>query len=114
MEPERLREVEFPEVDQGLKDDVRRLGALVGDATSYWIGHRWGQQLRTVWPFRKYPQLLDRGELLFRRNAWKSIFIARFVGPIRPFVPAVAGISRMPLRRYAVASAAACMRPKPS
>lgn len=31
MEPERLREVEFPEVDQGLKDDVRRLGALVGD-----------------------------------------------------------------------------------
>ena len=31
MEPERLREVEFPEVDQGLKDDVRRLGALVGE-----------------------------------------------------------------------------------
>lgn len=31
MEPERLREVEFPEADQGLKDDVRRLGALVGE-----------------------------------------------------------------------------------
>ena len=31
MEPERIRDVEFPEVDQGLKDDVRRLGALVGD-----------------------------------------------------------------------------------
>ncbi len=85
------------------------LGALIGDATSYWVGHRWGQQLRTVWPFRKYPQLLDRGELLFRRNAWKSLFIARFVGPIRPFVPAVAGISRMPMRRYLVASGAACI-----
>ncbi len=85
------------------------LGALAGDATSYWVGHRWGPRLRTVWPFAKYPQLLDRGELLFRRNAWKSIFIARFVGPVRPFVPAVAGISRMPLRRYGVASAAACI-----
>lgn len=31
MESERLREVEFPEVDQDLKDDVRRLGTLVGD-----------------------------------------------------------------------------------
>ncbi|MBP7657853.1 MAG: bifunctional DedA family/phosphatase PAP2 family protein, partial [Pseudoxanthomonas sp.] len=85
------------------------LGALIGDASSYWVGHRWGPQLRTVWPFRRYPQLLDRGEVLFRRNAWKSIFVARFVGPIRPFVPAVAGISRMPLRRYGTASAAACL-----
>jgi membrane protein DedA with SNARE-associated domain len=85
------------------------LGALIGDASSYWVGHRWGPQLRAVWPFRRYPQLLDRGEVLFRRNAWKSIFVARFVGPIRPFVPAVAGISRMPLRRYGTASAAACL-----
>lgn len=85
------------------------IGALVGDATSYWVGHRWGPQLRNHWPFRKYPQLLDRGELLFRRNALKSILIARFVGPIRPFVPAVAGMLRMPLRRYGMASALACV-----
>lgn len=85
------------------------IGALVGDATSYWVGHRFGPQLRNHWPFRKYPQLLDRGELLFRRNALKSILIARFVGPIRPFVPAVAGMLRMPLRRYGMASGLACV-----
>ncbi|MBK6729187.1 MAG: phosphoenolpyruvate carboxylase [Xanthomonadales bacterium] len=39
MEPERLREVEFPEVDQGLKDDVRRLGALVGEMLAEQNGH---------------------------------------------------------------------------
>jgi membrane protein DedA with SNARE-associated domain/membrane-associated phospholipid phosphatase len=83
------------------------LGAVVGDATSYWIGHRWGPALRTRWPFSKYPQLLDRGEVLFRRNAVKSIFVARYVGPVRPFVPAIAGISRMPLRRYLPVSVAA-------
>ena len=68
------------------------LGAFAGDGLSYWIGRRWGNALRGVWPFRRYPQLLDRGEALFRRNAVKSIFIARYVGAVRPFVPAIAGI----------------------
>ncbi len=76
------------------------LGAFCGDAVSFWIGHRWGPQLRTAWPFSRYPQLLERAETLFRRNAAKSILVARYVGPVRPFVPAIAGMSRMPLKRY--------------
>lgn len=83
------------------------LGAFIGDSTSFLIGRRWGPQLRNHWPFRKYPQLLDRGEVMFRRNALKSILIARYVGPIRPFVPAIAGMLHMPLRRYLPASALA-------
>lgn len=85
------------------------LGAFVGDATSYWVGYRWGPKLRGVWPFSRYPQLLDRGEVLFRRNSIKSVLVARFVGAIRPFVPAVAGMLRMPLRRYAPASLLAAL-----
>lgn len=76
-------------------------GAFCGDAVSYWIGHRWGPQMRELWLFRRYPQLLDRGETLFRRHGSKSIVIARFVGAVRPFVPAVAGMLHMPLKRYA-------------
>ena len=38
------------------------LGAFAGDGISYWIGRRWGDRLRGVWPFSRYPQLLDRGE----------------------------------------------------
>lgn len=82
-------------------------GALLGDASSYWIGRRWGSQLRATWPFSRYPQLIERAEVLFRRNAIKGIFIARYVGPVRPFVPAIAGMSRMPLRRYVPVSAVA-------
>jgi len=83
------------------------LGAFIGDGVSFWVGRRWGTQLRGHWPFSKYPQLLERGERLFRRNSLKAIFVARYVGPIRPFVPAVAGMAHMPLRRYLPASAAA-------
>ena len=84
-------------------------GAFTGDALSFWIGHRWGPSMRELWLFRRYPQLLDRGERLFLRHGVKSIFIARFVGAVRPFVPAIAGMLRMPFRRYAPASAIACM-----
>lgn len=76
------------------------LGALLGDGLSYWIGRRWGPSMREHWPFRRYPQLLHRGEALFRRHGNKGIVIARYVGAVRPFVPAVAGMLRMPLRRY--------------
>ena len=85
------------------------LGAFVGDGLSFWIGRRWGVQLRQHWPFSRYPQLLDRGESLFRRKGVQSIFIARFIGAVRPFVPAIAGMLHMPVRRYALPSFAACL-----
>ena len=84
-------------------------GAFVGDAISYWVGYRWGPTMRQRWPFRRYPQLIDRGERMFRRHGSKGIVIARFVGAVRPFVPAVAGMLRMPLQRYAPASAIAAL-----
>lgn len=84
-------------------------GAFAGDAVSYWIGHRWGPAMRDLWLFRRYPQLLDRGETLFRRHGSKGIVIARFIGAVRPFVPAVAGMVRLPLRLYLPASAFAAM-----
>lgn len=84
-------------------------GAFVGDGLSYWIGRRFGPQLRQRWPFSRYPQWIDRGEQLFRRHGTKSILIARFVGAVRPFVPAIAGMLRVPAPRYFVPSLVACM-----
>lgn len=84
-------------------------GAFCGDGLSYWVGRRWGDGLRGVWPFRRYPGLLERGETLFRRNANKSLLIARYVGAVRPFVPAIAGMAGMPLLRYVRISVFACL-----
>ena len=84
-------------------------GAFCGDAFSYWVGRRLGPGMRDRWPFSRYPQWLDRGETMFRRHDAKAIVIARFVGAIRPFVPAIAGMLQMPLRRYALPSMLACI-----
>src|SRR5690606_36617603 len=85
------------------------LGALLGDALSFWIGHRWGTQLREHVLFRRYPQLMERGEVRFRRHGTQSIVISRFVGAVRPFVPAIASTPGMPLRRYLPSSVLAAM-----
>lgn len=84
-------------------------GAFAGDALSYWLGWRWGPAMRQHWLFRRYPQFIDRGERLFRKHGSMGIVIARFVGAVRPFVPAVAGMLHVPLKRYIPASAVACL-----
>src|SRR5690606_21574767 len=80
------------------------VGCFVGDGISYWVGSRYGPQLRQRWPFRKHPQWLERGEFTFRRHGMKSIVMARYVGAIRPFVPAIAGMLKMRLGQYVPAS----------
>jgi len=78
-------------------------GAFVGDAISYWIGHHFQDHLREIWPFRKYPNIIGRGETFFHAHGGKSIFIGRFFGPIRSILPLVAGMMNMPVKRFLLA-----------
>ncbi|MDH5323863.1 MAG: DedA family protein [Gammaproteobacteria bacterium] len=70
-------------------------GAITGDGISYWVGRHFDRQLRSVWPFTRHPELLPRGERFFHKHGALSIFIGRFVGPVRPVIPAIAGIMHM-------------------
>ena len=76
------------------------VGAVIGDGTSYLIGRCYHQRLRVIWPFRKYPHMINRGVDFFHRHGGKSLVMARFVGPVRPLVPAVAGMLNMPADRF--------------
>ncbi len=71
-------------------------GAVAGDAISYWLGLFYQERLRGIWPFSKYSHLLLEGESFFRKHGGKSVFIGRFIGPIRPVIPLVAGMMNMP------------------
>lgn len=75
-------------------------GAVTGDGLSYWLGVRYQEQLKTIWPLSRYPGLLPRGEAFFLRHGGKSVLFGRFVGPIRAVIPAVAGIMGMPRWRF--------------
>ena len=77
-------------------------GAILGDGISYWLGHHYRQRLPQLWPMRRYPQLLARGQAYFERNGGKSVFLGRFLGPLRAVVPVAAGMSSMPAARFYV------------
>ncbi len=79
-------------------------GAVLGDGLSFWVGHHYKQQLCSMWPFSKHPQMLDKGTRFFRRWGGKSVALGRFFGPVRAVIPLVAGMMEMPLQRFLVAN----------
>ncbi len=82
---------------------VGTLAATVGDNAGYAIGHYGGRQLveryRNV--FRISDAALARGEMLFERYGAVAILFARFVFGIRVIAGPMAGMLRMPWRRFA-------------
>jgi membrane protein DedA with SNARE-associated domain len=76
------------------------VGAVLGDTVSYWIGRRFGGAIARLWPFSRNPELLSNGMLFFERHGGKSVFIGRFLGPVRAVIPLAAGIMRMPRGRF--------------
>ncbi|MBL6651155.1 MAG: DedA family protein [Reyranella sp.] len=80
------------------------LGAIAGDAVSFWIGRRFGHALNQAWPFNRHPELIPSGIAFFERHGGKSVFIGRFFGPVRATIPLVAGILKMPTRRFWIAN----------
>lgn len=76
------------------------IGAIAGDGISYWLGHHYHEKIRGIWPFYCYPSLMKNGETFFHEHGGKSILFGRFVGPVRPIIPVVAGMLGMPPLRF--------------
>jgi membrane protein DedA with SNARE-associated domain len=78
-------------------------GALLGDGTAFWVGHRSQREILSKWPMANYPGVIAQSEAFFNRWGALAVFFARFVPPIRAFVPITAGALGMPpMRFYAV------------
>jgi membrane protein DedA with SNARE-associated domain len=80
------------------------VGAGLGDWLSYWLGQKFEQPIRNMWPLSKHPELIPRGEAFVKKWGALGIFIGRFSGPLRASVPLVAGIFEMPFWRFQIAN----------
>lgn len=80
------------------------LGAIVGDGISYWVGHYFKDRIRNLWPFRDNPGILQKGENFVHKYGVMSVFIGRFVGPVRALVPVVAGMLGMKPLPFTIAN----------
>jgi len=78
-------------------------GALIGDGSAFWLGYREKREILNAWPMSGYPNLVAQSEAFFHRWGTLAVFFARFVPPIRAFVPITAGALGMsPPLFYAV------------
>ncbi len=75
------------------------VGAIMGDVFSYYLGRYvkeiFGENSRIF-----KSKYLNRGKMFFNKYGGRSVFLGRFIGPIRPVIPFVAGMVRMDKKRF--------------
>ncbi|OLF08707.1 hypothetical protein BLA60_22080 [Actinophytocola xinjiangensis] len=84
--------------------------AGLGDSIGYYIGRRFGPQLRETKIIQKYgTEGWDKAtDILRRRGAW-AVFFARFLPVVRTLTPAAAGTSGLAYRKFLPAVVAGAM-----
>lgn len=83
---------------------IASAGATVGGAVGYGIGY-WGGA-RLLERYGRFvglgPARVRLGQFLFRRHGGKIVFFIRFMPLLAPFGGVLAGMNRMPWRRFLV------------
>ncbi len=70
------------------------IGAILGDNLSYWLGTKGTRFFKEENRWLKRAHL-EKGERFFKTHGGKSVFLGRFIGPLRPIIPFIAGLSKM-------------------
>jgi membrane-associated protein len=80
---------------------VGTLAAVTGESTGYWLGRRYGLALIRRVPFaNRVEGKLAKAEAFFAKSGGRTVAIGRFATAAGAFVPFVAGLSKMPYRRF--------------
>jgi undecaprenyl-diphosphatase len=80
------------------------IAAMLGDNIGYAIGRTGGRRLleRPGFLERHRRRILQEGEPFFQRHGAKAVFLGRWVAGLRIAAAWLAGINRMPWRRFLV------------
>ena len=81
-------------------------GAVLGDAISFQIGRQLGARALRHPGLRPHRRALARTRLYARRYGVVSVFVGRFFGPLRAFVPVMVGMLQMRAWVFQVANVA--------
>jgi membrane-associated protein len=75
--------------------------AIAGDSCAYFIGARTGPRLFSRPRSRFFrPEHLHAAHRFYEKHGGKAIVLARFMPLVRTFVPVVAGMVKVPYRRF--------------
>jgi membrane protein DedA with SNARE-associated domain len=75
-------------------------GAALGDGLAFWLGYRYPSRVRQLWPLNKHQVLVYQGEMFFQKYGKAAVLFARFLPPVRAFVPVTVGAMGMAPRQF--------------
>jgi len=85
---------------------VAILAAIAGDSTAYYIGRRLGPRV-----FKNKDSIFFRAdhvakaEVFYEKHGPKTLLVAHFLPVVRTFTPLLAGVAKMPYRRFVIFNA---------
>lgn len=82
------------------------LAAIVGDSVGYEVGRLAGPRILQSRPLRRHKDRLDGARGFLGRRGGMAVFLGRFTAFLRAVMPALAGLSQMPYRRFLAYNAA--------
>jgi membrane protein DedA with SNARE-associated domain len=86
---------------------VAATAAIIGDTVGYWVGRRGGRVflLRDGFLAAHRRHAVERADRFFERYGTATVFCGRWIPGLRVVAALMAGATRMPYRRFAVANA---------
>ncbi|MFL6136604.1 MAG: DedA family protein [Frankiaceae bacterium] len=94
------------QVHLGLMIAVVVAAAIIGDTVGYEVGRLLGPRILRVQLLEKRRKRLEAAQDFLRQRGGWAVLLGRFVAFFRAVMPALAGTSRMPYRRFLVFNAA--------
>lgn len=80
--------------------------AILGDAVGYAVGRKYGPRVMKFRVLRRHRARLEAAQERLRKKGGWAVFFGRFTAFLRAVMPGLAGMSRMPWRRFFMFNAA--------
>jgi membrane protein DedA with SNARE-associated domain len=75
-------------------------GAISGDSVGYEVGKKFGPRLMRTRMLRNHQERLEQARVFLARRGGLAVFFGRFVAFFRATMPALAGMSHMPYKKF--------------
>jgi membrane protein DedA with SNARE-associated domain len=85
------------------------IGAMIGSFFSYWLGWRFGPAILEMRFLKENAEAVEKTQGAFQKYGPVTIVIGHFATIFRPVVFLLAGLSRMPLPRFAFWNTIGCV-----
>ncbi|AHG60231.1 DedA family protein [Buchnera aphidicola] len=85
------------------------IGCLLGDWLSYYIGLYFKNWLYNLKFLKKNQKLFDKTKSILHKHSIIAIIVGRFIGPTRPLIPMIAGMLKLPLKKFIFPSMIGCI-----